>query len=245
MLLQKRSTKRRRARFPARGSGVASPAREKAELACVLSELRLPQPIDDHVVDDVYSELGVIIGKWFAEQERTKVEPVASALLRMAKNLSEVSQLMSGLETGMRTSFEIAVASQLTKYLALEPTIGSNADKLITSFRQQAAQIAHVCMVGYVELSQEGGKRGRLVLDWYDDFTALLLDIAAKAGIEPTSRKDRQTGVRSGWLFEAAQSLETFLERYMRSPSPEACGKRLERSRGRLRPRARQKRSAR
>jgi hypothetical protein len=244
MLLQKRSTRRRIARFPVRGSGVATPTREKAELARVLSDLRLPQPIDDHVVDEIYSQLAVITGKWFAEQERVEVEPVASALLRMAKNLSEVSQLMSGLETGMRTSFEIAVASQLSKYLAFEPTIGSNADQLMTSFREQAAQIAHVCMVGYVELSQEAGKRGRLALDWYDDFTALLLDTSAKAGIEPTLRKDRLTGVRSGWLFEAAQSLETFLQPHMRSPSQEACGKRLERSRRRLRAPARQKPSA-
>jgi hypothetical protein len=244
MLRQKRSTRRTLARFPARGASVASPAREKAELARVLAELHFPQPIDDHVVDEFYLRLTVIIGKWFAEQGRVEVQPVTSALLRMARNLSEVSQLMSGLETGMRTSFEIAVASQLTKYLALEPTISSNADQLIASFRQQAAQIAHVCMVGYVELSQEAGKGGRLALDWYDDFTALLLDIAGKAGIEPTLRKDRRTRVRSGWLFDAAHSLETFLQRHMRSPSPEACGKRLERSRRRLRTPARQKPSA-
>jgi hypothetical protein len=243
MLLQKHSAKRRKVRFPARGSGVASPARKKAELAHVLSQLHVPH--DDCKVDEIDSKLAVIIGKWFAEQERMEIEPVAAALLRIAKNLSEVSQLMSGLETGWRTGFEIAVASQLSRYLALEPTFGSNADKLMRSFCEQAAQIAHVCMVGYVELSQAAGKRGRLALAWYDDFTALLLDIAAKAGIEPTLRKDRLTGVRSGWLFEAAQSLETFLERYMRSPSPEACGKRLERSRTRLKGPARQKRSAR
>jgi hypothetical protein len=233
------------ARFSARGSGVATPTREKAELARVLSELRLAQPSEDHLVDEIYFRLAVIIGKWFAEQERVEVQPVASALLRMAKNLSEVSQLMGGLETGWRTGFEITVASQLRQYLARDPTIGSDAESLMTSFRQGADQIANACMTGYGELSQARGKRGRLALDWYDDFTALLLDIAGKAGIEPTLRKDRLTGVRSGWLFEAAQSLEIFLDRYMRSPSPEACGKRLERSRRRLKGPARQKRSAR
>jgi len=79
------------------------------------------------------------------------------------------------------------------------------------------------------------------VLDWYDDFTALLLDIANMAGVKPTLRKDRSIGARSGWLFEAAQALESFLYPEMRSPSPEACGKRLERSQRRLRERERQK----
>jgi hypothetical protein len=232
-------------RLPARGPGLASPVRAKAELPRLLSELQVPQPIDDRAVDETYSRLAVVIGKWFAEQERVEVEPVASALLRMAKNLTEVSQLMRGLETGLRSSFEIAVASQLTNYLALEPTVGSKAQELMAPFRQQADQIAHVCMVGYVDLSQGAGKKGRLALDWYDDFTALLLDIAANAGIKPTLRKDRATRARSGWLLEAAQLLETFLYRHMRSPSAEACEKRLERSRKRLTTPARQKLSAR
>jgi hypothetical protein len=233
------------ARFPARGLGAASPVREKAELTRVLSELHLPQSIDDRAVDEIYFKLAVIIGKWFAEQERLEVKPVASALLRMARNLSEVSQLMSGLETGFRTGFDIAVASQLVRYLTLEPTIDSKAHELMASFRQQAAQIGHVCMIGYTDLSREAGKQGRLALEWYDDFTALLLEVAAKAGVEPKNTKDRITKIRSGWLIDAAIALETFLYREMRSPSAEACGKRLERSRKRLRARARQKPSAR
>jgi len=233
------------ARFPARGSSVTRPIREKAELVHVLSELGLPQPIEDRTVDEVYFKLGVVIAKWLGEQERVEVEPVAKALLGIAKNLSEVSQRMSWRETGFRTSFEIAVATQIAKYLALEPTIGSTADEFMATFHRQAAQIADVCMVGHDDLVQEAGKKGRLALAWYDDFTTLLLDIAANTGIEPTLRKDRATGARSGWLFDAAQSLETFLYEYMRSPTDEACGKRLERSRKRLGGSARQKASAR
>jgi hypothetical protein len=204
--------------------------------------LHVPQSTAEHALDEIYSQLAAIIGKWFAEQERVAIGPVAEALLKIAKNLSETSQLMSGHETGLRTSFEIAAASQLAKYLALEPTVGAKANELMASFRERATQIAHACMIGYVDLSQEAGKQGRVALDWYDDFTALLA-IAAKAEIEPTLRKDRITRTRSGWLFEAAQSLETFLYPHMRSPSAEACGKRLERSRRRLKTPARQKRS--
>jgi hypothetical protein len=85
-------------------------------------------------------------------------------------------------------------------------------------------------MVAYADLNQKALNEGRAPLRWYDEFTALLLDIAKKAGVEPSLCKDRIRGTRTGWLFKAAQALEPFLDPFMRSPSPEACGKRLERS---------------
>jgi hypothetical protein len=89
-------------------------------------------------------------------------------------------------------------------------------------------------MVAYADLNQKALNKGRAPLRWYDEFTALLLDIAKKAGVEPSLCKDRIRGTRTGWLFKAAQALEPFLDPFMRSPSPEACGKRLERSKRRL-----------
>jgi hypothetical protein len=219
-------------RFVPIGSGIASPLRDEAELRCTLAELRVSDYLDEAAIHEIYLRLGVIIGKWLSEQERVEVDPVAKTLLRMARNLSEVSHLMSGLDAGLRNSFEITAASQVTKYLALEPTVGSvgKAQKLMLSLRRQADQVSHVCMVGYVDLSQKTGKRGRLASEWYDDFTALLLELAAMAGIKSKNNKDRNTKKRSGWLFDAATALEPFFYREMRSPSAEACGKRLERS---------------
>jgi hypothetical protein len=66
-------------------------------------------------------------------------------------------------------------------------------------------------MTAYKALPDRSAERGRPALDWYDDFTALLLEIAGKASVAPTLRKDRKNGVRSGWLFDAAQALESFL----------------------------------
>src|SRR5262249_36952036 len=125
----------------------------------------------------------------------------------------------------------------------LDPT--TSAQEFISTFARDAARIAHVSMVAYKALPNRSAERGRPALDWYDEFTALLLEIADKAGVAPTLRKGRISGVRSGWLFEAAQALESFLWPEMRSPSPEACGKRLERSRRRLREAKRQKPRAR
>jgi hypothetical protein len=88
--------------------------------------------------------------------------------------------------------------------------------------------------VAYADLNQKAPNEGRTPMRWYDHFTALLLTIAEKAAVDPSLGKDRITGARTGWLFEAAQGLEAFLYPYMRSPSAEACGKRLERSKRRL-----------
>jgi hypothetical protein len=162
-------------------------------------------------------------------------------LLSASRKLSDVSRLLSGRETGFRTSVEIGVTNETAKYLALDPSLGptASAPDFVSGFARDAARLAHVCMVAYK--AQPDSDRGRPALNWYDEFTALLLQIADEAGIQPTLRKDRITQVRSGWLFDAAQALESFLWPEMRSPSPEACGKRLDRSRRRLREANRQK----
>jgi len=227
-------------RRPRRGSSIVLPCRDEDELKLVLSNLHIGQALDPVLVHDWYYRLGEIIGLWFSEEERKQeARPVEKALLSTAKNLTEVSKLLSGHETGFRTGVEIAVASETAKYLALDPAVGSlaEAQKLVSSFQRDAARIAHVALVAYTALADQSAGRGRPALGWYDDFTALLLDMAKKGGIEPTLRKDRISGARGGWLFEAAQALESFLFPHMRSQSPEACGKRLERSRRRLRER--------
>ena len=101
----------------------------------------------------------------------------------------------------------------------------------------RAVRQNRTCLPGWM-----GGSGGRRRSEgpsrhcvWYDDFTSLLLDIAKKAGIKASVGRDRVTGERTGWLFQAAQALEPFLYDWMRSKSPEACGKRLERSMRRLR----------
>jgi hypothetical protein len=117
--------------------------------------------------------------------------------------------------------------------LAADPTI-SDAQQLISTFQKDAGRVGHACLVAYADLTRPAPNDGRSPLLWYDEFTALLLRVAAKAGIEAALYKDRIDQTRGGWLFDAAQAIEAFLDPFMRSPSPEACGKRLERSRKRL-----------
>jgi hypothetical protein len=234
-------------RLPVGGSSVASPLRDEGELKRVLSDLRVDQVLSPTAVHELYLNLAAIIGQWMLEQQRLEVSSVAGSLLSTARSLSEASLILGGFETGFHSDLEIAVASRIAQYLALLPGVNSlaEAQELISSFRQEAARIAHVCMVARADLPDRPEEPGRRALRWYDDFTALLLDLASKAGVQPTLRKDRKTRIRSGWLFEAAQALEPFLYREMRSPSAEACGTRLDRSMRRLRQRTRQNSRAR
>jgi hypothetical protein len=231
------------ARLPARGAAVAVPSRDESELRGILPDLHVDQRFDAANIHDLYLKLGAVIGRWMAEQYRLEVSPLAKALLSAANNLSEVSALLSGLQTGMRSELEIAVASQVIEYAAMDPTVGSldKARELVSAFQQEAARMAHVCLVARAGLPDRPGERGRPALDWYDDFTALLLEVAKKGDLEPALRTDRITGARSGWLLDAAQMFETLLYPEMRSPSREACFKRLERSLRRLSARKRQK----
>jgi hypothetical protein len=100
--------------------------------------------------------------------------------------------------------------------------------------------LAHACLVVALDLKQSAGKSGRPLSEWYDEFTALLVELAETEGVEPRLSKGRISGARVGWLLDAAQALEAFLDPRMRSPSAEACGKRLERSKTRLKQKHRQ-----
>jgi hypothetical protein len=231
-------------RLPIRGARIETPRQTEGELKSVLRNLGVAQALDEAAVNKLFWKLGEVIGQWSSEQERLEVSPVAQAFRSIANNLSQTSRLLRGLETGIRSDLEIAVSSRVADLLSMEPTIHSrSAQDILRSFCADADRIAHVCLVATVDLPQGPAERGRRAHKWYDAFTALLLQIANKAGVAPTLRKDRITRVRSGWLLDAALSLENFLDPLMRSPSSEACGKRLERSLGHSRKTKRQKSS--
>ena len=162
--------------------------------------------------------------------------------MAMGKELKKVAKILSGHETGFRVIHDIQIVSQLAMMLALDPEVGSRgqADKLIASFRGDAAKLAHACIVAARDLKRPVGKSGRPQAEWHDEFTAFLLEVAQTAGVEPRLSKDRISGARAGWLLDAAQALESFLDPQMRSPSAEACGKRLDRSKTHLKAKHRQ-----
>jgi hypothetical protein len=230
------------ARLPTSGATVSTPRKSKADLRHVLFGLCPGVNFSTSNVDKCYRRLGGIIGQWSAEDNRLDIAPLAKTFIAMGNELKKVAEILSGHETGFREIQDVEIVSQLAMILALDPEVGSRpqADKLISSFRRDAAKLAHACLITAHELKQQVGKSGRPQAEWYDEFAALLLEVAETAGIEPRLSKDRISGARVGWLLDAAQALEAFLDPQMRSPSAEACGKRLERSKARLRQKHRQ-----
>jgi hypothetical protein len=223
-------------KLPTRGASIATPRRDERELKLALIELGVGGAFDDSAIHELYLRIAKIHGAWLSEQEAAGVSPVAKALRSIGRNLIDASEFLSGQETGLRTHIEIEATSQAARILALDPSVRSltKARVLISAFQLEAARIGYACTVAYADLNLKAANEGRAPLLWYDEFTALLLDIADKAGVEPALGKDRMSGARTGWLFKAAQALECFLDPFMRSPSAEACGKRLERSKRRL-----------
>ena len=224
------------ARIPVSGSAVATPLRNMADLRNVLAQLCPDGKFSESDVETCYWRLARIIGQWSAEDNRLDIAPLAQTFMVMSKELKKVAEILSGHETGLHEIHDIAIVSQLATILALDPEIGSRrqADRLIDSFRGDAGKLAHACLVAACDLKQAVGESGRPQAEWHDQFTALLLEVAETAGVKPNLSKDRISGARVGWLLDAAQALESFLDPQMRSPSAEACGKRLERSKTRL-----------
>jgi hypothetical protein len=202
----------------------------------VLIELCPEADFSESDTAELHRRLGRIIGRWSAEDNRLDIAPLAKTFTAMGKELNKVAKILSGHEAGLHEIHDIKIVSQLAMILALDPEVGSRqqADQLIASFRRDAAKMAHACLVAAGDYKRQVGKSGRPPPEWHDEFTALLLEVAETAGVEPRLNKDRISGERGGWLLHAAQLLETFLDPEMRSPSAEACGKRLERSKTRL-----------
>jgi hypothetical protein len=234
------------ARLPISGSTSCTPRQSKAELGNVLAQLCPDRKFHESDIRKVYGRLAQIIGQWSAEDNRLDVAPLAKTFTAMGKELKEVAKILSGHEEGLHDIHDTEIVSQLAMILALDPEVGSRqqANKLLASFRSDAAKVAHACLVVAGVLKRTVGKSGRPQMDWYDEFTELLLTIAKSACINPQLWKDRDEGDWRGWLFEASQRLQVFFPPEMHPPSREAAGKRLERSQEHLESKHRQNPSA-
>lgn len=239
------------ARIPARGRSVTiSPDRSEIAIRAALIELCPDHAFDELTASNLFWRLGGIVGAWTDEQERLNTISVAKALTQIGRELTAFADdpsfpidlgKLRGYETGIRSPKDIGVALAVATALAKKHSVCSilEASYLITTFLEKptptdAVILAAACFDTADDLRAQVGRSGRPKLDWYDDFTKLLLEIADKVNIKPTFWKDRTTNQRRGWLFEAAQCLESFLHPHMRSPDSESCGKRLERSMRRL-----------
>jgi len=211
-------------RLPVKPASLVTPEGSKDDIKCALEKLGVGEKFGDGAIEEIHFGLSKIVGRWFDEQSAKEASPVAKALLSIGKELIAAAELLGGHQDGFHTHVEIEATSYVKNILASDPSIGliDNADLALNTFRDGASLIGRACLEAYSDLKSHGAKGGRETLHYYDDFSRLLLDIASQAGVEPKNIKDRVTGLRSGWLYEAAQAFEPFLYKHMRSPSAEA-----------------------
>jgi hypothetical protein len=212
-------------------------------LAQVIADLRLA-PLSDDDEKKIRTELEFIIGRGFDELAGSpkygglQVSDVQRTLKRTAAKLdkietldaigvSAIEHLLRGTDTGLQTSHDSAVAGKLIGLLARELGNYGKAYDLVIGFRKHPNIIADACRRAAKELSLITGKVSRPRIDWYRDFRRVLVFIAEKNGIRTTISVDPRTHKAQGSFLDLAVAFERLLLPHMRSPSSEACAKRL------------------
>jgi hypothetical protein len=227
------------ARLPTSGVSLASPDGTVEDRAKILAQVGLRDRFKTAEVKALHFRLARIVGTWTAEMGRLEGKPIVRNLHSLGRDLLDAAAALQTIEGGFQQSEPLETTLRVAEYLSLDPDVGSikKAQELLGRFRIIAAQIGQASLVAAADIARQPGERGRPNLDWHDQFTALLLEIAEKANVKPTLGRDRITDKRTGWLLKSARALEKLLPRAMRSQSLDACAQRLERSRRRLKQR--------
>ena len=133
---------------------------------------------------------------------------------------------------GYARADELEVSALLTETLASDSKIGSieAARNYLEDFCGRARVVAAACRRAAGSLQSNKGKSGRSRYQWHDEFTAVLVDLCKRNKIEPNVAIDRESGEPTGGLFEVASRFEQLFPAAIRSPTPAALVKRLQRS---------------
>jgi|GEM_PF-1439834 hypothetical protein len=218
-------------------SGVAYQCLNECE--CTLPEIMVSlglKPLSKSAERKLRDQLGFALAQWEEPYTAVEVEDVVSSLNAHAKRLDKLAPLAAVAKGGFCRSDEIEVACRLAQILSEDPTIGriEAAYAYLEDFWNRAGVIAAACRSAATRLEATVGKDGHPRYDWYDGFTAVLIDVCQQNGIEPKVGIDRISGKPVGRLVEIAPVFERLILPKMRSPTPQALVKRLQRSRKRL-----------
>jgi hypothetical protein len=226
--------------------GLVDPNECVTTLHEVINHLGL-KPLGSEDEQSIRSELGSVIGRGLDSvkhspklnpEGRLQIRDLQASLRRVAagldamiagqlstRRLNEITQVLSGAETGFRDSHDIAVALAVKRTLARE---GIDTQKLL-EFRKWPRTIAEACRRAAKDLGSLTGKAGRPSRDWYRDFERVLAFIAKENGMGRQVVINPRTGEAQGRYVELAECFEKLLPRQMRSPSREAIAKTLQR----------------
>jgi hypothetical protein len=214
----------------------------ETSLACVFSDLGL-RPLSSSDEAEFRSKLGNVIGRGLEKIAVTKkltpdaklqTKDIAGALKAIARDLQLHEGALRGRQTGLQQSHEIEVANRIREALSKNPEIKIDADEFLRDSCDRISTISHACLIAARDLELNKAEAGKKAIDWFDDFTRVLVNLAEKNGLRPTVENDRRTGKPKGRFFALATGIERLLYPEMRSPSPSALAKRLSRSLARL-----------
>lgn len=201
----------------------------------IMARLEL-KPLGKKAERKIRDRLGFALAKWEEPKTAVEVKEVVGALNSHARRLDKLTPLAAAARTGMARSDEIDVSAQLVQSLSQNPTIGSAgaAQSILSEFCDRARTIALACRAAAIQLGSTKGKSGNPRLDWYDEFTAVVVQICQQNNISPTLGIDRTSGEAKSRFAEVAVEFERLLLPKMRSPTMQAMARRLQRSLKRL-----------
>jgi len=224
------------AKLPKTGVTYSSLYEKDCTLAEVIKNLGL-KSLSRKAERQIRDRLGFALGTWEAPHPPFVIKDIVRLLNSYAKCLKALEKLGTIARAGFASEDEIVVGGELVQILASEPAIGSvnGAHAYLKDFSDRAGTLSSACRLAARNLQSKKGKSGKPRFNWYDDFTAVLLEICANNGIEPTVGVDDVSGAARGGLAQLASGFERLLPLEMRSPTPTVMVKRLQRSLKRLR----------
>ena len=185
---------------------------------------------------EICFRLGVALAKWEEPKTALQIKYVVGSLNAHAKRLDKLASLGTITRMGLAHKKNIETSGRLARCLTLNPAIGSieAAHAYLEDFCDRAGVIASGCRAAATSLQSTKGQSGKSRYGWYDEFTAVLLDVCKQNNIEPTIGFDSSSDEAVGTLSKIAAAFERLLLPKMRSTASEAMVKRLQRSLRRL-----------
>jgi hypothetical protein len=217
-------------KLPRTGVGYQCLYEYEVTLPDVIAGLGL-KPLARKAERKIRDRLGFALARWEEPYTAIQTKDVANSLRLHAKRLDEVAGLGAITRMGVARVDELASSGQVAEALTSEPTIGTveKAHAYLSEFCERADVIASACRFAAQRLAALKGKSGRSQYHWYDEFTAVLVEVCKLNKIEPTAGLDRTSGEPIGTLPRIAREFERLLLPRMRSRTPASMVKRLQR----------------
>jgi hypothetical protein len=183
------------AKLPRTGVGYQFLYEYDCTLPQVMASLGL-KPLSRKAERKIRDRLGFALPKWEEPYAAIEVKDVVRSLKAHAKRLDQIDSIGTITREGFARGHDLAVSGQVVQVLASDPKIGSieAGHDYLSDFCERADTIASACRAAVSTLQSKKGKGGKSRYDWYNEFTAVLVEICKQNKIEPTVGIDSITG---------------------------------------------------